>query len=266
MMKTITSNKKTTFAVLGVILAVAVLVSSAALSVGNEASAEVTPFPSREKVISVTGVATASVEPDLLVVRFGVETQQKTAADALDANSELMNKVVDAIKKVGITEKEISTSRFNIQPVYEGFEDRDTKRWKQELVGYRVANTVSVETSKLDSAPGIIDGAVSAGANKVDSVQFTLSPEKEMQIKDELIEKAVQNAKKKAENALGPLDHQIIGVKMVSLSEFGIPPPIPVFESFDSAVAEKSVRSTPVFSSEQDVRTTANVVFLIGSS
>ncbi|MBM3911116.1 MAG: hypothetical protein FJ356_05655, partial [Thaumarchaeota archaeon] len=37
---------------------------------------ETTPFPSREKIISVTGTATTSVEPDLLRVQFGVETQE----------------------------------------------------------------------------------------------------------------------------------------------------------------------------------------------
>lgn len=31
---------------------------------------ETTPFPSREKIISVTGTATTSVEPDLLRVQF----------------------------------------------------------------------------------------------------------------------------------------------------------------------------------------------------
>ena len=66
--------------------------------IDNQATAqETTPFPSREKVISVTGTATTSVDPDLLVVQFGVETQEKTAKQALEANSNLMTSVVDAV-------------------------------------------------------------------------------------------------------------------------------------------------------------------------
>ena len=57
-----------------------------------------------------------------------------------------------------------------------------------------------VETKNLDSAADIIDGGVSAGANRVDSVYFTLSPEKQLQVKDGLIADAVLNAKTKAEN------------------------------------------------------------------
>lgn len=174
-----------------------------------------------------------------------------------------MNKIVGEIKLVGITEDQISTSRFNIRPVYEGYEDPTTKRWKQELVGYSVTNTITVKTMNLDSATGIIDGAVSAGANKVNSVYFTLSPEKQLQIKDDLLANAIINAKTKAELALSPLDHQIIGVQSISLSEFSVPYSQPTFRG-DFAI-ESNV-STPVFSSKQDITTSAHVVFIIGSN
>ena len=229
----------------------------------NQATAQVTPFPSREKVISVTGTATSSVDPDLLVIQFGVEIQEKTAREALESNSSLMSSVVDSIKAVGITEDEISTSRFNIHPVYGRYNE---ETGESPLVGYRVTNTISVETTNLSSAADIIDNGVASGANRVDSVYFALSPEKQTQIKDGLIADAILNAKTKAENALSPLNHEIIGVKSISLSEFGMPPPVPLFYG-DLAMAESASfkASTPVFSSDQDVTTTASVIFLIGS-
>ena len=83
-----------------------------------------------------------------------------------------MNEIIIAIKSAKITEDEINTSRFNIHPVYEGYEDPLTKRWKQELVGYEVTNTITVETPKLDLAADIIDLAVTSGANRVDVVNW----------------------------------------------------------------------------------------------
>lgn len=250
-------------AITGIVLVLAFAVNLAPAE--KLAIAETTPFPSREKVISVTGTASTSVDPDLLIVTFGVETQEKTAKQALDKNSQLMNSVVSAIQGVGISEDELSTSRFNIQPVYDSYRD-ESGRYTQELIGYRVSNNISVETEKLNMAADIIDSAVGVGANRIDSVYFTLSPEKQLQIKDDLIGQAVLNAKSKAENALSPLNHKIIGVKAVSLTEFGMPPPMPLY-SMDFAMAEgAAVKSTPVFSSEQDVSTTASVIFLIGSN
>jgi hypothetical protein len=235
--------------------------------IDNQATAQETnPFPSREKVISVTGTATASVDPDLLVVQFGVETQEKTARQALESNSNLMTSVVGAITSVGISEDELSTSHLNIYPVYDSYEDKLTGRYTQELIGYRVSNVIMVETAKLDAAADIIDGGVSAGANRVDNVYFTLSPEKQLEVKDNLISEAVKNAESKANMALAPLNHRIIGVKAISLSEFGIPYPMPIYaEAGYGADVSFAKSSTPVFSSDQDVTTTANVIFLIGS-
>ena len=177
-----------------------------------------------------------------------------------------MTNVVQAIIGAGISESDISTSRFNIQPIYDSYQDKLTGRYTQELQGYRVSNIVMVETKNLNSAADIIDGGVSAGANRVDSVYFTLSPQKQLDVKDEMISKAVKNAESKANKALGPLNHKIIGVKAISLSEFGIPYPSPVYAMDGFAKAEASFAPTPVFSSDQDVTTTANVIFLIGSN
>ena len=246
--------------VAGICFAFVFLASMA--SVENMVSAEVTPFPSREKTISVSGTATASIEPDLLVVTFGAETREKTAIASLLANSAAMTSIVDSVRILGITDDEISTSGLSIYPVYDGYTEPITGRYVQELAGYEVTNIITIKTPQLDMAAEIIDGAVSAGATRVDGVSFTLSPQNQLDVKDELIGKAVLNAKKKAENALAPLDHKIIGVKAVNLSEFGMPMYRGMHAYADTAMAE----STPVFSSDQRLTATANIVFLIGSN
>ena len=264
-MKAITKPK---MFVLDAMFVAVMMLSVSALNLEDKwATAQEETHASDERIISVTDTATTSVDPDLLVITFGVETQEITAKDALDTNSQTMNDIIEAIQSTGILDDEISTFRFNIYPVYEGYEDPITKRWKQELIGYKVTNTITVETTKLDLAADIIDSAVISGANRVDNVSFTLSQEKHLELKDDLIEKAIMNAKTKAENALSPLDYSITGVKAISLSEFGmLPSPMPMFEmAYDQSFAMKS-SSTPVFSSDQDVSTTANVVFTIGSN
>jgi len=249
---------------LGAILAIVALVSVSSLNPSTEAIAQVTENGPQEKTISVTGTASTSVEPDLLVVTFGMETQEKTAKEALDANSDAMNRVISAINIAGIKQDQISTSGFNIFPVYDGFEDPVTKRWTQELRGYQVTNTITVKTGKLDLAASIIDGAVTAGANRVDNVYFTISPDRQVILKDDLIGRAVENAKEKAEKALTPLEYTIVGVKAVSLSDFAMPSPMPMYNMAFDSMAGKSA-PTPIFSADQDINTSASVVFLIGS-
>lgn len=255
----------TVAAAIGVVLALGFSLGAIPSGINAQAQTEPTPFPSREKTISVSGQASTFVEPDRLNINFGVEVQKPTAKEALDENSAKMNEVIDAIKAAGINDDEITTSQFSIYPVYESYQEKETGIYKQRLTGYSVSNIISVKTSKLDLASNIIDAAVDAGVNRVDSVWFSLSEKKQQQVSDDLLAEAVKNAKSKAEKALVPLDYQVIGVKHVSLSEGGYyPPPMPYYGAMDGFAMEKS--ATPIFSSDQQVSASATVVFLIGSN
>jgi len=249
-----------TFAVIAIVSTV--IVTSIQTS-QNQAFAQQVPVPStRERTISVTGSATTSISPDLVTLQFGVDTENKTAQAAINANSEEMNSIVAAITSLGITKDEISTASFNIYPVYNDTIIPETGIHKTVLVGYRASNTLFVKTAKLSLAGNIIDSAVAAGTNRVDSVSFSLSTAKQQSVQDDLLSAAVVNAKSRAEKALDPLGQKIIGVKMVNLSEFNPPPPPPIYYS-KMGMASESVQ-TPIFSSNQEVTTTANVIFLIG--
>lgn len=257
-----TNTNKIALAAFAAIAIIASAIIASMQTSENQAFAQVIPA-SRERTISVTGTATDSVKPDLVNIQFGVETEAKTAQEAISTNSAAMTEVVDAIRQLGITEDEINTSNFSIYPVYNNTVDPKTGVYiGTELTGYKASNILSVKTKKITMAGDIIDTAVSAGANRVDSVYFSLSPEKQLAMQDDLIEGAVLNAQSKAEKALSPLGQKIIGVKMVNLSDSYYPPPPIYYGAYDEVAY--SAKSTPVFASNQDVTTTANVIFLIG--
>ena len=254
----------TVAAAIGVVLALGFSLGAIPAGLNAQAQTEPTPFPSREKTISVTGQANTFVEPDRLNISFGVEVQKPTAKEALAENSDRMNEVIEAIKSVGINADEITTTQFSIYPTYESYLEKETGIYRQKLTGYSVSNIIHVKTPKLDLVSNIIDAAVDTGVNRVDSVWFSLSDKKQQQISDDLLAEAISNAESKAEKALVPLGHKIVGVKHVSLSDTGYyPPPMPYYGAMDFAEAKSA---TPIFSSDQQVSATANVVFLIGSN
>ena len=214
-----------------------------------------------EHTISVTGIAQMNVTPDLLVIEFGVETNGDSAKSALDSNSDLLSSAISKLTSMGISEDNLSTSRFSITPLYDYYQDKETGHHTSELIGYQVTNILQVQTKKLDSATVILDSVVSSGVNKINSVNFIISPQSHATLKDGLIEDAIQNAKSKAEFALSSLDQKIIGVKSIVLDDFTSPVPIPMLRS---SFAENSMyNDTPIFSSENIISTSANVVFLI---
>ena len=118
-------NRKIDFAVItGIVLVLAFAVSLT--QIDNQATAqETTPFPSREKVISVTGTATASVDPDLLVIQFGVETQEKTARQALESKhykiwEECFDEMIKSYEKEAKDGKEVIERLEVVEKVLRG--------------------------------------------------------------------------------------------------------------------------------------------------
>lgn len=232
---------------------------------GNNAYAQEMPyyFPPAQNTTSVTGTATETVMPDLVVIQLGVDTQAKTAQDALTQNAQAMNATATAIQKLGINTTEISTSDFTIQPVYNNTGPYPPYNTYQSVfVGYKVSNTLIIKTGKLGLAGSILDTAVGSGANRVDDVSFTLSPAKQKMVQNSLITNAILDAQSRAQQALNPLGEKIIGVKSVNLSQF-VPQPMSVYNGKAMMAAAPSVQ-TPIFASNQEITTSVDVVFLIG--
>ena len=119
-------------------------------------------------------------------------------------------------------------------------------------------NIILIETTKLDSATSIIDGASEAGANRIDGLRFTLSSELRKEMENLLLQDAVLDAKNRANEALKPLGNSVSDVKTVNLSPIR-------YGGYDmqySAKAE-SFSSVPIFSSSEDVTASVHVVFTI---
>ena len=213
-----------------------------------------------QNTISVSGSATASSEPDTLIVVLGVDSEAKTANESLSQNSNSLNAVISSLTNSGISEDDIQTSNFRIYPLYDFSDSKD----KQILIGYRVSNMLSIQTDKIDSAGNVIDIAVSSGANRVDNISFQLSDEKSQKISDDLISNAILNATQKAEKALVPLKQQIVGVKSVIIHDNVMPfYDSPMRSSFDGMAMESSMKSAPIMSGDEEIRTDVSVVFYI---
>ena len=215
-----------------------------------------------EKVISVQGSARVSVEPDTLIVSFGVQIRAFAAKDALKQASTVMHKVIESLKGIDISVDEISTAHFQIAPEYDY-----SSHSQQRFIGYIVSNQITVSTEKLEKAAEIIDTCIGAGATRVDSVSFSLSAEKTAKAKDDLLGNAVQNAYEKANKALSVLNCSVKGVKSINLSE-GRNHNYGGFEMealADAPMMRSSgkMRPTPIFSGKDDIEVSANVQFFI---
>jgi uncharacterized protein YggE len=148
------------------------------------------------KTITVAGFATLKIVPDHAQIDVGVDTSDKVTVKAVAANSQLMAKVVDAIKAVGISEKALQTSRFSIQAVHPVLKDGYSPDLSVTLA-YAVSNTLTIDVDEVAKVPLIIDAAVKAGANTSNSVMFEVKNRQSLD--DKVLADAVKDARHNAE-------------------------------------------------------------------
>ena len=223
----------------------------------------------------VVGNAQTMVKPDKVTLSLSVETTNTTANAALVANSEAMNKVLNALKAVGVRENETSTSFFNISPNYKPIDQQQEGQYfppppieSRDIISYTVTNSITVDSFNLLNVSQWIDTAVQAGVNDVSSIYFSLSDERSDAIKNDLLKQAIANAESKADIATSALGLNVIGVKSISIEALGGFPPSPLQHFFAKEAAEAAAPTTgsptPIIAGEQEVTSTVDIVFLFG--
>ena len=227
------------------------------------------------RTISVTGMSSADAAPDRLSISFAVEAQAQTAQAAIQANAENMTNVIQALRQAGLNDSEVKTSQYSLYPMYDYVSEsgkciqyNDTggvqkycppPTMRQILVGYKAVNGVVVDTAQLDKAGQLIDNAVQAGANRIDYLYFTVSEQKQNEMRSELIVQAVQDAQSKANTALGPLGMTVVNVIEINIDSYPVYPQ----KGYEYSGAASDVAVTPISPGVQRVSMTVHAVFEI---
>ena len=270
-----TGNKKVLGLIAGILamgLVAASIAGGQALSAAAQQNAE-EPIPvdlgcptgaevCEEAEVSTSGTATVSVNPDKVSVTIGVETRGETAKEAAEANAELINKVIAALKGLGIADDQISTSWYSVNPVYEWRSPPCIEIYpqppecapKSEITGYSASNSVTVTLDADEDAGKVIDEAVAAGATNVNGAYFFVSAERQEEVRSSLIEEAIANARGRADKAAAAVEMQVTGVKSISLNDVSFP-------VFYKDFAEGA--STPVLPGQQEVSMTVQATFVM---
>jgi uncharacterized protein len=231
-------------------LAALVLLAAALAGVGRpEAARSEQGTPTRGITVNASGKVDAA--PDEAALELGVETQASDAKTALAQNAERLNRVLDALRKAGVSKDDLRTSSVSLWP------QRDSDG--MSVTGYSAQNTVSA-TVDVAKAGGAIDAAVGAGANVVGGPSLSVGD------RDELYRKALKNAveaaRAKAEaiaDAAGVEVGRVTAV--VESAGHAQPPPMP----YALEAARAGDASTPIEPGKQAIEATVTVTFALSS-
>jgi uncharacterized protein YggE len=158
-------------------------------------------FDDRPK-ITVNGEAVVKVQPDQIIITFGIETWDKNIMTAKKENNEIMKKAVAVIKDSGIPDKNIQTDYLSIEPRYDDNYD------KKNFIGYFVRNTFVVTLAEPGKVEDLVTGVLESGVNYIHNIKFQTTEFKKY--REQARELALNAAKEKAEKMAGALG-QLVG-------------------------------------------------------
>jgi hypothetical protein len=146
---------------------VPILVLALALSACGTAAAQ-------PRTLNVSGNGTVYLTPDIAYITIGVHTEDPDLATDVSKNNTQAQALVDALKKAGIAAKDIQTSNFS---VYNNNSQGFDKTTGQPISGgyYAVDNTVNVTVRDLSHLGSLLNTAVGAGANNINSITFDVA-------------------------------------------------------------------------------------------
>ncbi len=185
--------------------------------------------------ITVTGEATVEATPDMATISLGVTTNGATAGEAMNANSVAMQVVTDRLKAAGIQDRDLQTSNLSLNPNWVGYDSGSAPT----IAGYVASNMLAVRVRDLGSLGGVLDAAVTDGANTMNGITFEVSEPRPML--DEARKRAVADAQARAALLVTAAGGKL--GRVVSISEnSGYGAPMPMFRS-DAASAPVPVAS-----------------------
>jgi uncharacterized protein YggE len=167
------------------------------LAAVNNASGQATAAP-RVPEITASGRGEVAITPDRATVLVSVESRAPTAAAAASENSTKMSAVLDALRRSGLGQSEVTTSTYTVG------QDPRTMRVTTGMpevptlpIEFLARNTVRASVRRVDDVGKVIDAALAAGATSIASVQFS-SPTTD-DARRSAITMAVSQARKDAE-------------------------------------------------------------------
>jgi uncharacterized protein YggE len=115
--------------------------------------------------VNVAGAAVVYVVPDRVLLQLGVQSNGPTPDAVRNLNDHDIQKVIYAIKALGVQEKDIATDYYLVYPIYDDYSSL-------VISGYRIDNTVSITLRDINLVDDVIITALKSGANEVQDVEF----------------------------------------------------------------------------------------------
>lgn len=162
----------------------------------------------------VEGRAEIEKPADMVTLRFDVVARNAEQAKANQEVQAKANKIFTLLNERKIAENDVIASDLQSEPQYE---ERESGRRQGKVIGYAVTRSFSVKIRDVTAFARMVDELLAIGT-EFSGIDTGLTKEKEA--RDELYEKALTNARERADKTLKTMDMKVDSVFAVSAAPF----------------------------------------------
>ena len=210
-----------------------------------------------ETTLAISATGDVMVEPDIAFISLGVQSEARTAEAAMADNRQAMNAVFEALRAAGLSDRDMQTSNFSLQPVYDWIEREDSRGNERVLRGYSVSNQLTAKVDDLERLGATLDAVVTSGGNTFNGIRFAL--EDDSGARDEARRLAMETAIARADLYASAAGYRVS--RIVTISEYETRQgPQPMLEMARASAMAMDV-STPVSGGEVGYSVQVNVTF-----
>jgi uncharacterized protein YggE len=190
---------------------------------------------SEPHTVAVSGTATVQAAPDLAYLNMSIVERNSSVTAAQTAAATVTNRVLNLLEQLGVARPQINTTGAQIRPDYRW----DRERERQELLGYVVERSITVELRELDLLGRVIEQVSAAGVNQLAPPQLDSSRKRELY--REALALAVKDARASAE-VIAAAAGGTLGAALSIGTGQAAPPPRPMLRmQADVAMAAESI-------------------------
>lgn len=201
--------------------------------------------------LDITATGEVTRVPDVAIISAGVVSRAPTATGAIQDSADRIQRVLAALKRAGVEDRDIQTGSISLNPEY-----RYPENQAPQLVAYNASNQLTIKFRDIRNSGKILDALVSQGANQINGPNLTI--DKPDAALDEARSKAIAIGRARAELYARSLGLHV--VRTVSVSESGgyaAPPPAPPMP----VMAAEARSYTKIEPGEQKLQVSVSMTF-----
>jgi uncharacterized protein YggE len=206
------------------------------------------------RTLNVSGNGTVYLTPDIAYIYVGVNTDDPDIAKAVSQNNTQTQALVDALKNNGIAAADIQTSNFSVyynNPSSGKLPDLTTDSY------FTVNNTVYITVRDLTKLGSLLNTAVSAGANNINSITFDVADKTAAMTQAR--QKAMANASDLADELAKTASVKLGDIQSITYSDNS---PMPYYGMGGGGAAAPNV-SVPIQPGQTQISVTVSVTYYI---